>query len=175
MTGQNRTQAKRTSPAVYLLVALLVVFGLPLLVSNLLEDHSGDARVASLSNLKQIGAALTRYAQDHDGFLPPMQDTTALESALIPAYVSDTQEFVSPLTRTEYQTNPSISRSKMESLNAGGRIVIMYEDRPSRLGKFSPRFGRAVLLADGHVRMISEAQWPAFRPGTRAKPIASKG
>jgi prepilin-type N-terminal cleavage/methylation domain-containing protein len=76
----------RESRCAFTLVELLVVVGIIGLLISILLPVLGSARTAAIdlkcvSNVKQISTALRLYATQAKGYLPPMQETTAIDSA----------------------------------------------------------------------------------------------
>lgn len=66
----------------FTLVELLIVVGIiallaALLLPTFMQARERARRTACLSNLRQIGAALTAYTQDYDGFFPPMRSDSS--------------------------------------------------------------------------------------------------
>ena len=79
MTNMNRY---RTLPQAFTLIELLVVIAIGILLAGLLLPALNSARnkarqTACLHNLRQLGAALTLYADDGNGVLPACNESAA--------------------------------------------------------------------------------------------------
>lgn len=114
------------------------------------------AEAASASNLKQIALAFTRYTQDNDEKLPPMQNAAITKKAIFP-YVKNDNVFQYPQTHEPYLPNTSLSGRTLASFDSPSAMVIYYEAVPA------PDGTRGVAFLDGHVKRIPESQWPALK------------
>ena len=139
------------------------IFACLFLLPRLLEDKTGDLRISSLSNLKQLGSGLSAYTRDHHGTLPPMQDALSFRDALGSLYVRDPRLYYSPLTGTPFRPNATASERNIRSISEPAQFVVLYESTPSRRYKFSMKLGRCVLFLNGKVGWINEKQWPRLR------------
>jgi len=136
----------------------------------------------SLSNLKQIGLAVMMYVQDYDEKYPPMVAArnaseinehfsgnatakTSVQNRLMP-YIKSKQVFLQPTTHRLYLPNYKISRASMASIHSPSSTLLFYEDSPNSAGK------RAVVYADGHAKLISEAE---FQKQRKAQGISESG
>lgn len=116
-----------------LLVALAVVAGLGTLLMPAIEHVSARVRqIQCQQNLRNIGAAMQLYAQDHDGTLPEMaalrmsrdEEAAALDTVLLD-YVKDPEVFRCPAdnvkrlwesTGTSYHWNSAVNGQKIQNL-----------------------------------------------------------
>lgn len=121
-----------------------------------LGEAAGDTGQPSLSNLTQIGLAMTQYTQDNDEYLPSMQSAANAKKALLP-YVHSHDVFQQPQTHAPYLPNTSLSGRSLASFENPATMVIYYEARPGPDGM------RAVLFLDGHAKLIRESEWPALK------------
>jgi prepilin-type N-terminal cleavage/methylation domain-containing protein len=92
----------------FTLTELLVVVGiigllLAILLPVFLRAREQGRRTTCVSNLRQIGAALTAYTQDYEGFFPPMYSASSAVwtgtkdwAALLAPYAPDKRLFRCP-------------------------------------------------------------------------------
>ena len=132
----------------------------------------GQARLTALdqqssNQLKQLILGIKQYEQDHDNTLPPMENPAVVKQAILP-YVKNEGIFVHPGTKEPYLPNATLSgRREDEALNPRGDVmnvaemVAFYEASPSADGT------RGVAFLDGHVKRITEAEWPALKQASK--------
>ncbi len=139
-----------------------------------LDPQQANQRV--VSDLKQVGLAMSMYIQDYDEKVPPMRssqsmadikkyakrewDSPKLATAqqVLGPYVKSYEIFAHPTTREIYRPNLNVSGRSLASLYASSpRVITFYEATPA------PDGTRAVLYLDGHVRRERETDWPAIR------------
>ena len=113
----------------------------------------------SVASLRELGAGLQNYLEDHDGILPPMQDAIAAKAAL-KDYAS-IANFSHPGTKEAYMPNAILSGKKLAHITNPAAMVAFYEAHPAADGK------RAILFLDGHVKRIKEAEWPLVKRASR--------
>ena len=89
-------------------------------------EAAGDDPHPSLSNLKQLGLAMTEYMQDNDEKLPPMKSADAAQKALFP-YVKKEDVFQQPPIHEPYLPNTSLSGRPLASFNNPATMVVYYE------------------------------------------------
>ncbi|MFH0953245.1 MAG: hypothetical protein V1873_02835 [Verrucomicrobiota bacterium] len=123
------------------LVEVLVVVGILWVLAGLLLPAMSSAmrrgaRVAGMSNLRQVGAALKMYAADNEGNLPDTLDD------LVGRYVESDKVLIDPETG-----------ERMEYYGAGLKDNQVRADMP--LAMSSQKEGATVLLADGSVQWYS--------------------
>ncbi len=115
---------------------------------------------SSVSNLKQVALGALMYMQDYDEALPPMKDAASAKKALYP-YVKNEAIFKDPRTGESYHVNPGASRKHLATIEIPAEFVLFYEAAPASDGT------RAVAFADGHVKRISETDWPQVKRRSR--------
>src|SRR5207248_1958534 len=76
--------------------------------------NSRAAAAAAVANLRRVVAGVLRYAHEHNGALPPMQDVPSMHKAVLP-YVHDMKLFWSPGTRLPFHPNSSLSGRTLSS------------------------------------------------------------
>lgn len=117
-------------------------------------------QAVSSSNLKQLGLATHQYAQDHNETFPPLQNAEEMKKALLP-YVKNEALFVHPGTGEPYQPNPALAQKRMAAMAEPASTVLFYEMSAGDDGY------RAVAYADGHVKRVSETEWPQIKKASR--------
>jgi prepilin-type processing-associated H-X9-DG protein len=117
-------------------------------------------RAASISNLKQLALAVMQYAQDHNETFPPLQNVEEMKKALLP-YVKNEALFVHPGTGEPYQPNPALAEKRMAAMAEPAATVLFYEMSAGDDGR------RGVAYADGHVKRVSETEWPQIKKASR--------
>jgi prepilin-type processing-associated H-X9-DG protein len=137
---------------------------------------------SSLSNLKQIALATFMYVQDYDEKLPPMVAArsadeinehfsgkvtakTPVQNRLMP-YIKSKTIFLQPATHRPYLPNYKVSRLPDSKIDNPVATFLFYEDAPNSAGK------RAVAYADGHVKLLTEAE---FQKERKAQGISESG
>jgi prepilin-type processing-associated H-X9-DG protein len=137
---------------------------------------------SSLSNLKQLALATFMYVQDYDEKLPPMVAArsadeidehfsgkvtakTPVQNRLMP-YIKSKTIFLQPATQRPYLPNYKISRLPDSKIDDPVSTFLFYEDAPNSAGK------RAVAYADGHVKLLAEAE---FQKERKAQGISESG
>ncbi len=114
-----------------------------------------------ISNMKQLGAALLQYADDHEGYLP---DAAKWVDAIDPDSKYPGLSHCPAdrsRARSSYAMNANLSRKKVEEIKDPENTVLLYEtsrpgDNPFGVGKdlllnSRHRFNN-FLFADGHIR-----------------------
>lgn len=152
-----------------LLVVIVIIAGLATLIIPAGDRVLHRARAAAcMSNLRNLGAALSLYLADHNNVMPTLviaretigDDPPALDSALLP-YTEDTKVFRCPAdskklwekTGTSYIWNNLVNGQNVTSLDFFGRV------KGSRIPVISDKenFHKYrdvevnILYADGHV------------------------
>jgi len=128
----------------------------PLTPAEAQAQNAQEDEAASVSNLKQLGLAMSQYMQDSDEKLPPMQSAAVTKKAIFPFVKSD-DVFQYPQTHEPYLPNTSLSGRSLASFNSPSDMVIYYEAVPA------PDGTRGVAFLDGHVKRIPESEWPALK------------
>lgn len=99
----------------FTLIELLVVLAVIAIVAAILFPVLARVRekarqTACLSNLSQLGMAISQYASDYDECLPPAQNGSGLSAAtwrgIVFSYVKDAKVYACPSNR--YNVNPAI-------------------------------------------------------------------
>lgn len=156
----------------------IVLYLLLLFFCVFLHGCSPSRRISydeiSQTNLKQIGLAITLYAQDHGNHIPPMHDATLLEAALAPYIeknnLSGSSVFVQPETKHHYSVNKWLSGKSIADIyksnpNAA-RDILLYEDQAAPNGTV------AFLELDGRVYRVPNSEWNNMKKGLE---VSSKG
>jgi prepilin-type processing-associated H-X9-DG protein len=172
------TPVRRWSGLRYLVWAIGVIVIGGMLVSAMLpslcRSRETANRVKCGSNLRQIGQAISLYAQTHGGqypsslaVLPSLQEIGA-EVMICPSSSderstgTDTTEVVAELTAAEM--NPPGHKRCLSYVYTGQSLtqntatetkVVAYEPLQNHDGD-----GTTVLFGDGHVEFISKHSWP---------------
>ena len=124
---------------------------------------SDDANtVVSLSNLRQLGAGLSMYAQDYDEVLPPMKSAAKFKEVVTP-YVKNEKVFINPVTRTPYAMNEILSQHKLAHILKPAEMAVIYEAEPA------PDGTRGVCFLDGHVLRVDDAEWTLVKKRSKIK------
>jgi prepilin-type processing-associated H-X9-DG protein len=105
----------------------------------------------TIQNLKQLGLACLMFAQDHAGAMPPDLDTLARGG-----YMRAPAILKSAITGKPFVYVGKDFRNDGADAVASGRTVLAYDDA------VLPPDGRAVLFADGHVKVHSSAELDQF-------------
>jgi prepilin-type processing-associated H-X9-DG protein len=95
------------------------------------------------------------YLQDYDDRFPPMEDVARLKDITRP-YIKHDEIWTVPPYKIPYAVNPSLSRKLLGKIGVPAEMVTIYEP-------IAGQSYRIVGFADGHVKAIPEAQWPALR------------
>jgi prepilin-type processing-associated H-X9-DG protein len=118
------------------------------------------ARAASNSNLKQLALGALQYSQDFGEKFPPLRTAEEMKKALLP-YVKNEALFIHPGTGEPYQPNPVLSEKRLASIAEPASMVLFYEMSAGDDGH------RGVAYADGHVKRVSETEWPQIKKASR--------
>lgn len=113
----------------FTLVELLIVVAIigllmAILLPVFLHAREQGRRTTCVSNLRQIGAALTAYTQDYEGFFPPMHSASSATwtgtndwAALLAPYAPDKRLFRCP-TANVPRVSADIDRAQGYAINA---------------------------------------------------------
>lgn len=119
---------------------------------DLLVAENEKTLAASLNNLRQLGAGLVLYVQEHDEVFPPMKDAATARKALR-SYIRSESVFAQPETKRPYIPNAWLSGKSLAMMAKPGEIVAFYEADPAEDGM------RGVAFADGSARRVSAEEW----------------
>jgi hypothetical protein len=171
-----RSRSLRRYP-VGLTVAFLL-FGV--LVYMLLLPPWSAARSIALqtmctNNLKKIGVALSKYAETHDGHLPPEDGAKGLDHLLREGFLDKTEDatvFLCPWDDTRHAAHPGepltedtvsyvYKGSLWQSAGPASAIPICWDKIENHRS-----IGLNVLFKDGHVEWMRFKEWEKIRPKT---------
>jgi ribose transport system substrate-binding protein len=133
-------------------------------VNRVQDLHRQQAlATASINNLKQMVLALMAYAQDNSETLPSEMGTTALWSILRLSNIDNIIHV--PGTHTEYMSNANLAGRSLgdPTIKDPTRCVAFYEPTARADGK------RGVAFLDGHVEMVSEAEWVTLKASNKLR------
>ncbi len=114
------------------------------------------SNAVSISNLKQIGAAVPMYSQDYDEIAPPMKTSESAKKLLSP-YARDTKCFYNPATKQLDTPNRVLSIKNILQMKSKQLIALYFEASPSVDGT------RGIVFLDGHTARIPDDKWPAIK------------
>ena len=157
-------------------VGVVVIGGMliSVLLPSLCRAREPANRIKCASNLRQIGQAITAYAQDNGGHYPPSlavllahEDISAgvmvcPSSNDESSAAADTAGAVADLTAAE--TNAPAHKHCLSYIYTGRGLtiatasetsVVMYEPLENHEGE-----GASVLFGDGHVDWLNKREWP---------------
>ena len=114
---------------------------------------------ATISRVRQIGAALQNYASDNDGRLPVQLRTNADLRTSLKDYVRDDSEFstVNP-NGGEIVPNPHLAGLKLDSIALPEHTALVYETKAWPNGR--TLFG----FVDGHARLVTDVSLVVMEP-----------
>ncbi len=119
---------------------------------------------ASQSNLKQLGATLKAYVEDHDNVLPPMgtpaQAKGALSNYAIGRGINIWQRAD---TGEAYLPNPMLSGRKIGHISNPQEFVAFYEANPA------PDGTRGVAFLNGDVKRLTQTEWPRAKKASKLR------
>jgi prepilin-type N-terminal cleavage/methylation domain-containing protein/prepilin-type processing-associated H-X9-DG protein len=100
-------------PVGFTLIELLVVIAIIAILAGLLMPALGTAKskgnsIKCLSNLRQLGLALTLYAGDNDGYFPARRERSEAWPVTLLSYYKDVKILKCPADRTGF-TPPGVS------------------------------------------------------------------
>ncbi len=118
--------------------------------------------VVSLNNLRQLGQAVSMYAQDYDEVLPSMKSASKFKEVVLP-YVKNEKVFINPMTRTPYAMNEILSQHKLAHILKPAEMAVIYE------AELAPDGTRGVCFLDGHVSRVDDAEWTLIKKRSKIK------
>jgi len=136
--------------AAFILLAALAVFAAILLpVFGQAKEKAQAA--ACLSNVKQLGVALTMYTTDYQQHLP---HADSWEEAVAP-YIRNAEILACPVTGRGYAFNEALSGADLKDLDNPRATPMLWEPALDAEGLVGPHGGQFnVGYADGHAKMV---------------------
>lgn len=131
------------------------------------RSHGGPSLTDE--HLGQLYTALGKYADAHDGKLPPMQNAAVAQKALAPYAQANewgthrpANNFIDPRTNQVFLPNPFLSGKKMSSFEeVKNWLIAYYELIPA------PHYGCMVLTLSGNRKYVSQEQWPSVKKASK--------
>lgn len=121
---------------------------------------TGDPR---LSALKELGTGMMMYVADYDDVFPYAQSTKGAQHASEPYYrTADCWKSQNP-AGGQMLYNVSIGGTRQSEIPNLPMIVLFYDS------KQWPDGSRGVVFADGHVSLLSDAEWKQVEPSLKSK------
>ncbi len=111
----------------------------------------------SMSQLRQIAIAVQMYTQDNNGKLPPFDAYAHFTNAIDNYLGNNTAMFHQPGTDAPYVINHALNGLKVSAITIPADTVVVYEAMPWPDGM------RNVAFADGHVLLVTEAEWAKLK------------
>ncbi|MBC8100963.1 MAG: hypothetical protein H7Z41_00045 [Cytophagales bacterium] len=127
-------------------------------------EEADDAMTVDVTNaarLPLILNAMRRYADDHDGLLPPMDSPESLRAALHPGYLPGLAVFGSPHRDLPYLPNPALSGKPVNSFARPAETIAVFEPRWGTETQVQTR--RAAVFLDGTCRSFTLPEWETLR------------
>ncbi|HZT40797.1 MAG TPA: hypothetical protein VFA07_01340 [Chthonomonadaceae bacterium] len=103
-----------------------------------------DPNTECASNAKRLTLGLMMYAQDYDGYLPPMQSPTKFQNATYP-YIRSHRLFRCPATGLHYVPNAALSGTSISSYSDPSTVEVLHDAQPHSDGLSTYSY------LDGHV------------------------
>lgn len=161
-----------------ILVGFLVSIFLPVWNVGYNSAHA----TSSLSSLRQLGLALSRYTEAHDGHLPDRVGSEKMFLQLSPYFVSGIhdaparpQEFPLRICRASgkpFVWRRSLSGLKVANVKNRDKIIVAYSQTYRNMGQH-----RSVLFLDGHVKQYGfpDDFWKVWRDQPSLKSLTTQG
>jgi prepilin-type N-terminal cleavage/methylation domain-containing protein/prepilin-type processing-associated H-X9-DG protein len=180
MRASNGRQARQAGG--FTLIELMVVLSIIAILAAILFPVFARAREKARqtncqTNLRQIGLALSLYARDHAGHLPPNQDDL---TPLLGYYLPMPEPLSCPSAVVAEEAAPAAARPTVDYFYRPG---FCDDDDPNTLIAADSDLGRHneganALFADGHVKWSKDpraAPYPMYPPGQPAQenPLAT--
>ena len=147
-------QLFRQQWAVLAVFALVIFFGASLFLPALSKAKVKSQSVSAMSNLRQIGAAAQIAAVDNNGKLPATLDELTNNHLLSEKVLTD------PASGKRFVF--AVGGEKLDALSSNAVLAYSPEDKK----------GRAVLLADGSVQLMSRKQFDDLAQDALKAPAA---
>lgn len=112
------------------------------------------------SNLKQVGLAMLMYTEDNNESFPPMKTPAEFKKAVY-RYVKSDAVFIDPVSKAAFIPNPRLSHKSLADIAQPADMVAAYDPTPTGDGQM------IVLFADGHVKMVSTAEWASLKKASK--------
>lgn len=151
MKGLSIAIAGTSLVALAIIIRILIV--LAMLQSEVAKEKASEK--TSISNVRSLVLSIAFYWNEHDEMLPPMANIDELHGAML-IYIAADQIWTSPLTGSPYAVNPNLSNKKMSDDFPRATTIAVYEPT-------STHGRRVVGFLDGHVLVITDAEWPAVK------------
>ena len=97
-----------------------------------------------VGNAKALTISLQLYAQDYDGFLPPMKSSSLFENATYP-YIRSHRRYRCPATGLLYKPNAALSGTSISSYPDPSMVEVLHDAKPHADGLSTYSY------LDGHV------------------------
>lgn len=88
-----------------------------------------DPNNECVSNAKRLTIALMLYAQDYDGYLPPMKTSTQFQNATFP-YIQGSRIYLCPATHLHYKFNAALSGTYLYSYPDPASVEVLHDAQP---------------------------------------------
>jgi len=148
--------------AAFMLLAALAIFAAILFPVFGRAKDKAQATVC-LSNIKQLGVALTMYTTDYQEHLPPAD---SWEEAVAP-YIMNAEILACPVTGKHYIFNEALSGLDMKDIDNPVETPMLWEPALDAEGLVGPHEGRFnVCYVDGHAQMVDELAQETHYPRT---------
>lgn len=133
-------------------------------IVKLLDPNGGLAQASeenkqklTNSNMKQVALATVLYTSDYDDVFPYAQNTHTVQTVTSP-YVKGTSVWKTANPNGgEILFNMAIGGVETSSIPTPAQVVMYYESAAWPDGR------RSVAFADGHVKLVDEAEWQGLK------------
>ena len=157
-----------------LLFGVLGAFGYALVLPLWSPARAIARQTMCTSNLQQIGVALAKYANEHEGHLPPEDGANGLDHLLREGFLDRTNDstvFLCPWDEVRHAARPGepltedtvscvYKGSRWEAGNPANAVPVCWDKIENHHG-----IGVNVLFNDGHVEWVPLKRWKKIKPG----------